>query len=238
MALRHRAGLFAVKEIPIEIVMPTGDIANARGAMITESELRNRLQLIVRSIEGKAIWDIDLATLRASLGRDEWVQDVLISRAFPSDIKVRVRPKTAVLVLISGKEEFFPVTADGQLLKALPPGQIPDAPLLRGQAFIDGPEKIESLKKREEAVHLITSLNDRGLLASRNVSEVSWSATDGYTLTLVQPKVDVKLGDDHIDVRAMRVAQVLNYLAVNNLKGRVIDASFSKKVLVRLRKGP
>jgi hypothetical protein len=57
-------------------------------------------------------------------------------------------------------------------------------------------------------------------------------------MTLIQPAVQVVLGEDSLNTKVERVAQVLNYLSAEQIKGRVIDASFSKKVLVRLRKGP
>jgi cell division protein FtsQ len=238
LTLFHRIGLFEISDIPIEFVTASGETSGSRGAMINEARLKERLDAVVQSVKGRRIWDVDLAGLRASLAHDEWVKDVLISRTFPNEIRVRVRAKVAALVLLSKHEEFIPVTADGQLLSPLPPGVLPDVPLLRGDVFGGAGGSSESRLRREHAVQFALALNDRGLLSYHNISEINWTANDGYVLTLIQPKVEVKLGDEHVDIRAMRVSQVLNYLAVNNLKGRVIDASFSKKVLVRLRKAP
>ena len=46
------------------------------------------------------------------------------------------------------------------------------------------------------------------------------------------------MGDDQFIVKGARVNQVLEYLESNEFKARVIDATLSQKVLVRLRKGP
>ena len=48
----------------------------------------------------------------------------------------------------------------------------------------------------------------------------------------------VNLGDDEVLKKSLRVSQVLNYVDEHQLDARVIDANLSKKVLVRLRKGP
>jgi len=237
LACMHRMGLFEVLDIPIEFVASTTESAPlSRGARNNEARLKARLEGELKPIKGKRIWDVDLGHLRASLERDEWVKDVLISRSLPNMIRVRVRPRSAALILVSKQNQFIPVAENGALLSAVPPESLPDAPFLRGDVFADSTE--QGLKKREEAVSVLASLNETGLLSRKNISEVSWTASDGYQFILLQPHVEVKLGDERVELKAMRAGQVLNYLSANNLKGRVIDASFSKKVLVRLRKGP
>lgn len=232
LALVHQLGFFEVVAVPIELVAGSSEGTAPRGATAAEIRLKERLEAQLKLLTGKRIWEIDLSDVRASLAKDEWVKDVLISRAFPNEVRVRVRPKTAALIYVGKKGEFLPVTEDSTVLSALAAGNLPDVPFLRGEIFsVDR-------AKREAAVKFVMSLNDTGPLSRRNISEVTWTNEDGYTLTLVQPKVEVKLGDERVELKAMRVAQVLNYLSANDLKGRVIDASFSKKVLVRLRKGP
>ena len=49
---------------------------------------------------------------------------------------------------------------------------------------------------------------------------------------------EVKVGDADFGPKFIRVEKVLAYLDSQNIKGRVIDARFSKKVVVRVRKGP
>jgi cell division protein FtsQ len=230
----HRLGLFEVKSVPIELVVGSGtkDGQHSRGLSILESRLKERLEASLKPLSGKRVWEIDLADLRATLARDEWVKDVLISRSLPNEVRVRVRPKTAAFILVNNRGDFVPVTEEGALLKPLAAGSVPDVPFLRGDVFA------QDLARREAAVKIIFSLSSQGPLSRRNVSEMGWTNEDGYSLTLISPKVEVKLGDDRVELKALRVAQVLNYLSANDLKGRVIDASFSKKVLVRLRKGP
>jgi cell division protein FtsQ len=231
----HQTGLFEVKSVPIELVSNVAGEKpgqHSRGSSILESRLKERLEASLKPLSGKRVWEIDINDLRTALSRDEWVKDVLISRSLPNEVRVRVRPKLAAFIFVNTRGDFIPVTDEGNFLKPLTAGMLPDVPFLRGEVFA------QDLARREAAVKIILSLSSQGPLSRRNISELGWTNEDGYSLTLISPKVEVKLGDDQLDLKALRVAQVLNYLSANDLKGRVIDASFSKKVLVRLRKGP
>lgn len=231
LAFFYQMGLFEVSRIPIEIVGASED-SKTRGASATESGLRQRLGAVTRKFEKKRIWEIDLGEVRTSIVRDEWVKDVLIWRSLPNEIKIRIRPKTPVVMLVSERGEFYPITEDGSLLSVVSIDRLPDVPVLRGAEFFEGQSE------RVRAVNFVMSLPDEGALNRRNISEVGWTKDAGYSLTLIQPKVEVKLGEEQIELKVMRVNQVLNYLSIHQLRGRVIDASFSKKVLVRLRKAP
>lgn len=231
----HQRGRFTVAEIPIRIRDTNEEIA-VRGRPATASEMRKRLEKATEPFIAKRIWEIDLDRVKASIIRDEWVEEALISRSFPNGLNVEVRPKTPVLILVNGSGEFRPVVNDGGLLSPLAAGDLPDVPLLRGEVFING----EGLAKRASAAELLLSLPGTGALSRSNVSELTWAPDDGYVLTLIEPRTEVKLGEGRRDLmlKVQRVNQVLNYMSGNELEGRVIDASFSKKVLVRLRKAP
>ena len=231
LAFLHQMGLFEVRAIPVELV-GSSEGSRLRAEQLAGAGLKTRAQAAMKKFAGKRVWEIDLVQVRAALAKDEWIRDVLISRSFPNEIRVRVKPKLPVAVLVSKKGDFLPVTDESEVLGALPATLLPDVPLMRGETFERDKDR------RESAVRFLLALNDKGVLSRRNVSEIGWSLEDGYTLTLINPKVEVKLGEDRIDLKALRASQVLSYLEVNKLNGRIVDASFSKKVLVRLRKGP
>ena len=237
--LVNHTEFFKITGIPVELISSTSDSGRAQSQGIAEKNLQQRLSSLLQDYRGKRVWEVDLVRVRASLVRDEWVKDVLISRTFPNEVRVLVRPKTVALIFVSKQNQFLPVVEDGSFLAPLITAQnaevlagLPDVPLLRGEIFA------QETARRLEVVKFIAGLAERGPMGVGNISEIGWSSDDGYMLTLIQPKIEVKLGEERVDLKALRVAQVLNYLTVNSLKGRVIDASFSKKVLVRLRKGP
>ncbi len=230
LVLLRQSGFFEITSVPVDFALHDAETGSVPAAVADrmKRELGERFQ----ALKGKSIWEIDLGDLRASLVRDEWVKELMISRRFPNEVRVSIRPKAVALVWVDKQEKFYPVTVDGEILGPLPAGSLPDVPFLRGEIFQ------EDEGRRKEAVKFVLSLAEEGFLNRRNVSEITWAQESGYTLVLLRPKVEVVLGDENLSLKVMRVTQVLNYLTANNLKGRVIDASFSKKVLVRLRKEP
>jgi cell division septal protein FtsQ len=227
LAFFHQLGLFEVHSIAVDVDGFAG-FAKTPGPM----GLKARLQESVKPFENKKIWQIHLQDMKAAIVRDEWVKEVLISRTFPAGLHIEVKPKMPVLVLVSSSNALLPVTEDGSLLNALPANAFPDAPLLRGELFL------RDKAMRAKMLSFISDLPEHGPISRKNISEITWNKDDGVILTLMQPKLELKLGDERLSMKVLRADQVINYLAANQLKGRVIDASFSKKVLVRLRKGP
>ena len=238
----HHLGIFQLHGIPIEVVNAADPMVmrNSPGA---SRELQSRLEQSLRSFDHLKIWEVGLGQIQAAIMKDGWVKEVRISRALPNSIRVLVKSETPVGVWMPAYEsaeslgadkqnQMIPIAEDGRMLGALDADSLPDVPVLRGSRI--GNDESFRLK----TIQFILSLPDQGGLSRRNLSEVSWTPEEGYVLTLIDPHITVKLGDDQLDLKVMRVSQVFGYMSTNHLRGRVIDASFSKKVLVRLRKGP
>jgi cell division septal protein FtsQ len=226
----HQSGLFVVQTIPVDVL---GEPVTPKAILQPGPRgLRARTQAALKPFAHKKIWDVHLSQVKAAIMKDEWVKDVLISRMLPNTIRVKIVPKMTAVVLVGPKGELWPVTEDGTKLATLPAGALPDSPLLRGDVFA------KDAGKRKEAIRFALNLPAQGAINQKNVSEIFWNKEDGYSLMLMQPKVEVKLGHDSLDTKVLRAGQVMNYMNAHQLSGRLIDASFSKKVLVRLRKGP
>ena len=229
LALSVRAGFFEVREIPVEVMRPSQDPKlDAR----SETRLRERVAERLKPFLGRRIWDVDLGAMRAQVAGDEWVRTVRIARAFPNDVRVTVSAKNPELLLVGADGRLRPIADDGSLLNAISPTLLPDVPIVRGPGFV------ESLALRQRAVEFARTLPERGPLSKKNIAEIVYTPAEGYALALATSRAEVRLGEERTPLKIARAAQVLEYLNANQLKGRVIDASFSKKVLVRLRKGP
>jgi cell division septal protein FtsQ len=239
-ALFRQSGMFRVNEIPVRIVNEKSDSASIAASETdakTEVEglsedLETRLESVVKNFAGRKIWEIDMDRLVESIRADQWVQAVHVSRSFPDNVEIKVTPKTAVFLFADEKGRFASITSDGALITDFSAARLPDVPVLRGERFFND----EKLRRR--AIEFSEKLPDQGPFRRENISEVAWSNEDGFSVFLLEPRVKVILGEDRVELKVARVAQVLDYMSAHQLKGRVIDASFTKKVLVRLRKGP
>ncbi len=228
VAFLHQRGMFKVANVPIEVTL----VAQSSSTTVGAAGLKKRLSKVAKSAIGKKIWSVDLREMRAAVVKDEWVKDVFISRTFPNGIKIKVEPKQTVSILVGSRGALWPVTDDASILSKLPADAVPDVPLLRGEIFLKDTDRLKN------AVHLVTSLPANGPISKENVSEITWNKESGYSLVLMHPRIEVRLGDEKLDLKIVRVAQVVNYMNNQGVSGAIIDASFSKKVLVRVRKGP
>lgn len=228
---------FIVNSIPVEVqIMNNGSIENV---------LQQNVSLLISKnsqiYKDKTIWSVSLGKLHDVVAQEPWVQSVRISRTLPNEVKIVVEPKRAVAMLLVPKAketnpELKALTADGSVLKLPNQTAALDVPIARGQNFSG--ETPAAVEARKGLIEFIDSLPRDGSLSTKNVAEITYVKNEGYSLSLIPTRSTVLLGAEKIQTKVTRVSQVLDYLTAHQLRGRVIDASFSKKVLVRLRKDP
>lgn len=181
---------------------------------------------------GRFFWEVPLTKVYELTGKDKRVRKVSVFREFPMRLRVEIEPYTPVLAYLSPDNRIFPVAADATLLPALGFAEFPDLPVLRGEELKD------EQRLREAALELFEQIPNDGNLRKKNVSEIFYTKKEGFRIFLNGISAEVKMGDADFGPKISRVEKVLSYLDSQNIKGRVIDASFAKKVVVRVRKGP
>lgn len=179
--------------------------------------------------QGKWLWEADLEKIHTDILSDTRVKAARVSRMFPNKIQIRVLPHKPVFGLLDTKGNFHPVSADGSLLPALSSTDLNSSPILRGLQFFD------DVDLRKQAVNLFQSLPEEGDFSQRNISELRHSPSEGFKLFLVDPNVQVLVGEGELGPKAGRVEQVIHYLKSRHIQGRIVDARMSKKVVVKVR---
>ena len=196
------------------------------------SQIAPSLQKNLKKFEGHWLWQVPLNDVLKKVGSDKRVHSAKITRVFPNRLEVRVLPHQPAVAWVDEVGRFFPVAMDATLLPALPAHNVNDVPLLRGKAFKTDEEL------RSKALALLEELPAKGSLAKQKIAEVTHSPREGFALLLVDGGIEVRLGEGDIGLKASRAERVINYLQDQRLRGRVIDARFAKKVVVRLRNDP
>jgi cell division septal protein FtsQ len=163
--------------------------------------------------------------------QDNRVREARIQREFPSLLRVLVIPHDPVLGLLNDRGMVQPIARDGTLLPALQLKNSPSFPILRGSQFA------KDAAIRSKAIELIIALPETGMFVRKAVSEVAYHKSEGFRIFLADQFAEIKMGDGDFAVKAGRVERVLTYLHNRSIKGRVIDARFTKKVVVRVRNG-
>ena len=232
----HGRGAFEVKSVPVETASSLGESEFRLDPLIVEDLERGLRKQLARYVHRK-IWEIDINEVEERIRANQWVKSARVWRVFPDRLNVQVTPRAPAFLLQLEAGRLVPVAVDGSLVQ-IGPGQVskaaslPDVPLLSGKRFRD------DRRARLEAVDFARALPDEGLLGRANISEIAWTEKDGFTVTLLSSRMRIVFGGDETSLKVARVSRILDYLEANRIDASVIDASFSKKVLVRPRKGP
>lgn len=236
-AMATQTSLFNVDEIPVEVqIVNSGSVEHILQQSVSQKISKNQ-----KLFKNKKIWAVSLGKVHDVVVREPWVKSVRISRRLPNQVNIVVEPKRAVAMLLVQKAkgtipELRALTADGSVLKLPNSTAALDVPIARGPNL--SAETEAGKEARTKLIEFIASIPNEGSLSTKNIAEISYVPNEGFSLALIPMKSTVLLGNEKIQTKVTRVSQVLDYLLAHQLRGRVIDASFSKKVLVRLRKDP
>ena len=192
--------------------------------------LQNEMNEKLKTVTDKKIWQVDITSLRQQLMQNNWFKMVAISRKYPNKISLVLDIEVPV-ALLAYNSEIYAVAGDGQTLTNVKVSFLPALPVLKGENFF------RSLSLRKLATNFLKDVVDNSELSPKTIAEMTYSKEENFSLLILPSKTIVKMSADQVALKAARVAQVIEYLNSNQMNGRVIDARFSKKVLVRLRKG-
>jgi len=218
-------GLFRLQEIEIE------KGANLQDEFFFQS-IRDSLSAQIQPLVGQYIWKVRLEGIMQKIEGDQRIEAAHISRLFPNRLRIVIEPHRPILAVLTEDNKVYPLAPDGTLMTALAITEGPDLPLLRGKQFI----KDEALRKK--AIQLFNELPESGSFSQKIISEINYSQKAGFSLILSNLGTEVRVGEADLGRKASRVEKVMSYLENHQIKGRVIDARFTKKVVVRLRNEP
>lgn len=186
-----------------------------------EKELKKKI--------GQSIWEIDIFAIEKEIEILPWVQSVVISRQFPNELFIQVKPKKIIANIMRSPSKVQPVAYDSSLLTDVEITKAPLAPILSSNAF----SKSDELRKK--ALDLLRELPKEGSFSFDQVSEVYPFRNGEFQLLLKNSKALVLINNENVPLKAARISRVIDYMDPSEMKGRVIDSNFSKKVLVRPR---
>ncbi len=221
--LGHEKDFFVVRDLEVEMSFRE----NQEALLVA---LKPDIQKSFQSLKGQNIWTVSLSRFRSELLNNPWVKEVELSRRFPGAIFSRVHFNQVSLLFADKKNRLFPVLENGTKMPRIKANVTPVAPLLRNNNIFRDPARLQNVLSLYEQVPAI------GAFKKGNIALVDHNSVSGLTLHLIKSDVIVHLGDQNIQTKALQVLRVIDYLESQKHKARVIDASFTKKVLVRPRK--
>lgn len=197
------------------------------------SKIKESLDSRLFSLLGQYVWQVDLEGVLKLVESDMRVKEAKVARLLPGTIRVLISPHTPVANIMGARAgRLYPVAHDGEILPPVEPSEAPDSPILRGEIFLKEKERLLS------ALDMLRALPETGSLSQRTVSEVHFHKKKGYSVIVHPHGLHVWMGFEDFQHRAQQAQRVMDYLPPDQLSGRIIDARFSKKVVVRLRNEP
>lgn len=222
----NKNGFFDISEVQVIIENPT-----AEQQRFLKPHIEN-LQKRLSQYQGVSLWDIKLKKISREISGLSWVESLNIKRNWPSSLAVHIHPQEVKLLFLAKNGNLIPIIKNGAFLAPIQSDQAPDVALIEGEDFL----KKEQLRK--QAVDVIEQMPDEGAFSKKTISEIRHDPKEGFWLRMIKSGIEVKMGLDQMPLKAARVSKVIDYLDSHQFEARVIDANLSKKVLVRLRKGP
>lgn len=218
-------GLFAVETVKIINTMNDNDRQAWR-------DLNAQIEAELNTLRGQALWKVSLVDIQKRLSKYPLLKDVTIQKVWPHalEISYSLPPLWAIHQTEDGR--FRILADDGRWIGPLKWSRLPGLPWLKGDWVNKKPET------KEGVLNLLKQLPKKGPMTAAQISEIQFNDFDGFLLTIVKSGQQIRFGSDNFETKSLRVSQVLEYLQIRGLESRVIDANFSKKVLVRLRNHP
>ena len=222
-ALRTEKNFFIISKTPVSVIYEGNQKA------MVESLKPHWVEELL-NLKGENIWNISLSGLQDKILRNNWVKKVELQRRFPDQISTTIHLKSIAILFVDKKNKIFAVTTSGEKLGPVEPTLVPVVPVLYNSQIAQDSKLLHKL------VLMLKEVPDFGDLKTENIASVDFKPMTGLQLNLINDKVTVYLGEKNISTKGLQVLRVADYLRTQNQKARVIDASFTKKVLVRLRK--
>ncbi len=220
---------FHIKENLMSLERVQVQLANGSGGGHLFQRIREDLNTQLDRYRGQPLYDVSLQEMLDLIEKDRRVATASLRRTFPNRITVEISPRRPLALLLGLDGHFHPVASDASLLPSLAVPTSPDLPVLRGLSFF------KSRGDRMKIVDILDVLPEEGEFSRKQISEIRMNRAKEVILFLSESGQRVLVGKGLDKSQVERVEQVLKYLRSRSIKGRVIDARFSKKVVVRVR---
>lgn len=220
LALLLKSQVFRLHHIKVEV--KPGSWSKKLSQSVREDMIRQ-----MEPFKGKLLLTIPLKKVISTLQSDFRIHNIRVQRKLPDSMELKMELRQPLALLMGLRGELLFVSRDARLLP--PMGEVVDLPILRGINFH------RSRELRVQALQMLKEIPTSGLASRQNISEIRFDKKFGYILYLLPHGGPVYLGQGEFAQKIGRVEKVMNYLQSQNMKYRVIDARFLKKVVVKPR---
>jgi cell division protein FtsQ len=143
-----------------------------------------KLDVQLDKFKNTSIAELDLQKVYKDTSGINWIQQILITRQWPSSLKVEIVPQRIKFLYINKKGLLFPVMEDGRFLDPINPSMAPDVAVLSGDIFVERPDL------RTKAIQILEEIPDKGIFSPTNISEIKYENKEGFYVQVLGDGID------------------------------------------------
>lgn len=181
--------------------------------------------------QGERTYRVDVTQIEEQLETLPFVEEVQVSRIFPSTVQIYVKEREAI-ALLSAKG-LSPIAANGEVLPQVEAGVRLDLPVVSGVSFKQDDSKRVLSEAGKSLCDFISVLRAQNPVMYHDVSEFHLDGKGNLVLFLYSHGVPVYLGKQQWLERCDRLQTVLQQLPHNGNGLAAIDLRFENQVVTR-----
>ena len=172
---------------------------------------------------GENIFTLSGGTIFRKISASPWIRYVAVRKEFPDGLHILVR-ETEPLALLDMRGRLFIVDEKGKMLEELRESSMPFLPIISGDPY--GEKEVFS-----EAIHLVRTIKETGLLSRKNHIEVIAHKLQEIALNL--DGVVVKIGAGEYGDKLSRLNELEEEIKGRHIPVDYIDLRFANRVVVK-----
>ncbi len=182
------------------------------------------------------IFKIDTKKIEQQIRRIPMVEEVTVSRIFPSNLKISVK-EHKLIAGIAGSE-VAALTEKGDLICKFNPEAIYDLPIITGIHFLT-----DSLGQRQPlqpnlmngAFHILKAMKQKDALLFSEISEINFNKNIGMMFNLKKNNIPVLIGNDNLVNKLNCFSAVFKELVNKNALNNILafDVRYEGQVVVK-----
>ncbi len=179
---------------------------------------------------GKNILSTGINQVRNFAEKQNWLSDIHVKKTLPNTLNISARVKNIVASFHAKNNIVYCLFDDGSFLKNVPLALLPDVPVISSDTMF-----FDSLV-RNQLAFMLKEISKKKWVNLNEIDQVFYTEEKGFSFSFLKFNLTIVLGFNNFESKMNRAQKVIDHYGIEYLDEHVIDANFSKKVLVR--KGP
>jgi cell division protein FtsQ len=172
---------------------------------------------------GENLFTLSGGAIYRKISASPWIRYAAVRKEFPDTLHILVR-EAEPLALLDMKGRLFMVDEKGKMLEELRESSMPFLPIISGDPY--GEKEVFS-----EAIHLVSTIKETGLLSRKNHIEVIAHKLQEIALNL--DGTVVKIGTGDYGDKLTRLVELEEEIKGRHIPVDYIDLRFADRVVVK-----